>query len=127
MAITTHSATQTRQLAARLAGFLQKGDIVVLSGMLGAGKTVFASGLLRELGVTEPVSSPTYTIARTYEGSDGLTVNHIDAYRLVTADDFDALGIDFENSISVVEWGEAYLDYFADFGTQVWTVNISRS
>ena len=92
---------------------LEKGSIVALKGPLGAGKTCFAKGLARGLGIAEEVTSPTYTIISEYEGTlkDGqpVAVYHIDAYRLGGNDDFSAIGgeeIVFGNGVSLIEWSE---------------------
>ena len=78
----TESAEQTEALAAELAGGLRPGDVVLISGDLGAGKTTFVRGACRALGVTERVTSPTFTIGQLYAGRDALTVAHLDLYRL---------------------------------------------
>src|SRR5690606_21518104 len=76
----TSSVGETQELAAALAGLAQPGDLVVLAGDLGAGKTAFVQGFGRGLGVTEPITSPTFTLAQQYAGR--LTVHHLDVYRL---------------------------------------------
>lgn len=78
----TESAEQTEALAAELAADLRRGDVVLISGDLGAGKTTFVRGACRALGVDERVTSPTFTIGQLYSGRDGLTVAHLDLYRL---------------------------------------------
>lgn len=78
----TESAEQTEALAAELAVGLRPGDVVLISGDLGAGKTTFVRGACRALGVSERVTSPTFTIGQIYAGRDGLTVAHLDLYRL---------------------------------------------
>ncbi|HEV2787453.1 MAG TPA: tRNA (adenosine(37)-N6)-threonylcarbamoyltransferase complex ATPase subunit type 1 TsaE [Solirubrobacteraceae bacterium] len=76
----TSSPEETEALAARLAAALQPGDVVLVSGDLGAGKTTFVRGACRALGVQAPVTSPTFTIARRYDGR--LPISHLDLYRL---------------------------------------------
>ena len=103
-------------LAAALAGWLEPGDVIVLSGDLGAGKTTFTQGLAHELGVTDPVTSPTFTILQHYRGvqatPDGeryLPINHLDVYRLGSLDEAEALGLDElldGEAVTLVEWGE---------------------
>ncbi len=86
-----------RGLAAEAAGYLVPGDVVVLKGEVGAGKTTFVRAAVRALGVRETVTSPTYQLARGYEGSAGgrvVTVNHLDLYRLEELDARDALDLD---------------------------------
>jgi tRNA threonylcarbamoyladenosine biosynthesis protein TsaE len=79
----TNSAAETEALAAELAGRLAPGDVVLVSGDLGAGKTTFVRGAARALGVAGPVTSPTFTIGQVYAGR-GLEVAHLDLYRLPT-------------------------------------------
>jgi tRNA threonylcarbamoyladenosine biosynthesis protein TsaE len=86
---------------------LRPGDVVTVSGELGSGKTTFVRGACRGLGVTQPVTSPTYTIGHRYEGR--VTVSHLDLYRVagVTEADWGALEPYFEDAIVFVEWPEA--------------------
>jgi tRNA threonylcarbamoyladenosine biosynthesis protein TsaE len=97
-------------LAARVADHLEPGDVVVLDGEVGSGKTAFVRAAARSLGVEERVTSPTYQIARGYEGSVGgrqMTVNHLDLYRLEGLEDKDALELDDylgPEAITFVEW-----------------------
>ena len=76
----TTSGEETAQLASRLGAVLEPGDVILLSGEMGAGKTVFAQGLCVPLGVKEPVNSPTFNLVHVYAGR--LTVHHLDLYRL---------------------------------------------
>ena len=107
----------TEALGERLAGELGAGDLVVLDGPLGAGKTVLVRGIARGLGVHGDVSSPTFVIARTHRpGARGIGLVHVDAYRLVGASDLagelDALDLDtdLESAVVVVEWGEGVVE-----------------
>ncbi|CAO5175243.1 tRNA threonylcarbamoyladenosine biosynthesis protein TsaE [Frankia sp. AiPs1] len=108
------TAGRMRELGARLAELLRPGDLVVLSGPLGAGKTVLAQGIAAGLGVRETVTSPTFVIARVY--LDGrIPLVHVDAYRLggaAEADDLD-LDADAESSVTVVEWGAGLVEGLA--------------
>jgi len=110
---TTTSPDETRILGASLAPTLLPGDVISLSGDLGAGKTVFVQGLAAALGVETPVTSPTFTIVQEYEGR--YPVTHMDVYRL---DSFqEVLDLGFEElldpgAILVVEWGEAVTPLF---------------
>lgn len=108
MEICSRSAPETMALGVRLAGLLRPGDVVVLSGDLGAGKTVLAKGIAAGLGVTGPVVSPTFTIVREYEGDVPLL--HLDVYRLDHLQEVIDLGLDEildGHAVTVVEWGEA--------------------
>ena len=102
----TSDVGSTRELAARLADHVRDGDLIVLIGDLGAGKTAFAQGFARALGVEDPVTSPTFTLANRYEGR--LVVNHLDAYRVeVIAEARDlALPELLEEGVTLVEWGD---------------------
>lgn len=108
--------SDTEAFGARLAAGLGPGDLVVLSGPLGAGKTVLVRGLARGLGVAGPVTSPTFVIAREHRplpGGTGVPLVHVDAYRLGSAgsdvaaelDDLD-LDTDLADAVVAVEWGE---------------------
>jgi tRNA threonylcarbamoyladenosine biosynthesis protein TsaE len=107
MTRTTSSEAETRALAASIAPALRVGDVVVLAGELGAGKTTFAKGLAAGLGVTETVTSPTFTIVQQYEGRVPLA--HVDVYRLERLQELHDLGFDelLEGSVVIVEWGDA--------------------
>lgn len=99
----------------RLAAVLQAGDLVLLSGPLGAGKTTLAQGIGAGLGVTGPVVSPTFVIARIYRGGR-LPMVHVDAYRLGGVDEVDDLDLDASvaDSVTVVEWGEGLVESLAE-------------
>lgn len=107
------SAAETEELGRRLGSRLKRGEIVLLSGDLGTGKTTFARGVCRALGVSEPVTSPTFTIGRLYRGRDeegrSLPVSHLDLYRLSSLDEEDSGLIEdyFEDDgIVLLEWPE---------------------
>jgi tRNA threonylcarbamoyladenosine biosynthesis protein TsaE len=106
----TRSVDETRALAGALAEVAVAGDLLVLAGELGAGKTAFVQGFARALGVEGPVTSPTFTLANRYEGR--LEVNHLDVYRLEQLDEVVELGlaelIDGPG-VTLVEWGEAIM------------------
>jgi tRNA threonylcarbamoyladenosine biosynthesis protein TsaE len=107
MEVCVHSAERTAELGARLADLLVPGDVVILSGDLGSGKTVFAQGVGRGLGVEERVVSPTFTIAREYEGR--LPLQHLDVYRLDHVQEASDLGLaelPDDHAVTLVEWGE---------------------
>ena len=104
-----------RRLGARIGAVVRSGDLVVLSGPLGAGKTVLVQGLAAGLGVTTPVTSPTFVIARVHR--DGrIPLVHVDAYRLgglAEVDDLD-LDSDVADAVTVVEWGSGLVERLAD-------------
>lgn len=105
--LVSNDPEETRRAAARLAAQLGPGTVVALSGPLGAGKTCFVQGLAEALGVDEPVTSPTYTLANEYRGR--LPVYHIDLYRIENPDQALDLGLDeyFEgHGVTLVEWAE---------------------
>jgi len=104
----THGAGETLELAARIGNLLRGGDVIALSGDLGAGKTVFAKGVARALGVDEPVVSPTFTVVREHEGTS-LRFVHVDVYRLDHVQELHDVGWDDlldRESVAVVEWGD---------------------
>lgn len=102
----TESVDQTRELAAAVAGLVSGGDLIVLVGDLGAGKTVFVQGLAAALGVEGPVTSPTFTLANRYEGR--LVVNHLDVYRFEGLDEVRDLALPelLESGVTLIEWGD---------------------
>jgi len=98
-------------LGRRLAGELRAGDLVLLNGELGAGKTTLTRGIGAGLGVRGTVTSPTFVLARTHPRGEGEPpLVHVDAYRLGSALELDDLDIDFAGSIVVVEWGAGLVD-----------------
>ena len=107
MQFSSTSSDETEAIAARLAASLAPGDVVTVSGELGSGKTTFVRGACRALGVTAPVTSPTYTIGHRYEGDPD--VSHLDLYRFtaVSAAEWGDLEPYFDDAIVFVEWPEA--------------------
>ena len=105
----TLSASETEAFGALLAGLLEPGDIVLIRGELGAGKTTLVRGACRSLGIEEPVTSPTFTIAHLYSGTT--TVAHLDLYRFVglSAAEWGDLEPYFDGTIAFVEWPDAGL------------------
>ncbi len=106
METVTASPEETEALAARLAGRLRVGDVVAVSGELGAGKTTFVRGAARALGVLGPVSSPTFTIGHRYDAP--VPVAHLDLYRLAGIDpeEWGDLEPYFDGTVAFVEWPE---------------------
>ena len=112
----SNSAEQTRDVGARLGRRLRAGDLVLLHGDLGAGKTTFAQGIARGLGVAEPVQSPTFTLVNEHAtagldgGGPGARLYHLDLYRLAGDDDLDSFGFDDylapTDGVALVEWPE---------------------
>ena len=119
MTLTVHAATadQTRALATRLAGLLRAGDLLVLSGDLGAGKTTFTQGLGAAMRVRGDVTSPTFVISRVHPSLvGGPALVHVDAYRLHGALELDDLDLDasLDEAVTVVEWGTGVAEDLAD-------------
>ena len=115
----TAGVDQTRALGAAVASLARPGDLLLLAGDLGAGKTAFAQGFARGLGVTGQVVSPTFTISRQYDGST-LTLNHLDVYRLDHLQEAIDLGlselIDDDSGVTLIEWGDVVIPTLpADF------------
>lgn len=109
-------ADAMRAFGRELAAVLRAGDLVVLSGGLGAGKTTLTQGIGAGLGVRGPVVSPTFTIARVQPSlGAGPSLVHVDAYRLTSLDEVDALDLDTEldESVTVVEWGAGWVEPLA--------------
>ncbi|MGH8981656.1 MAG: tRNA (adenosine(37)-N6)-threonylcarbamoyltransferase complex ATPase subunit type 1 TsaE [Acidimicrobiales bacterium] len=121
--VRTASPTHTRALAASLASVARRGDVVVLAGMLGAGKTTFAQGFARGLGVQGPVTSPTFTLVRQYPCSLG-QLFHADVYRLDHLVEVADLGLGelVEDGVALVEWGDVAVPAL---GPVIWTVSIA--
>ena len=106
--VTVETAAAMRALGRRLAGLLRAGDLVILSGSLGAGKTTLVQGIGAGLGVRGPVTSPTFVIARIHPSlTGGPDLVHADAYRLASPAEVDDLDLDeaMGSSVTVVEWG----------------------
>lgn len=115
LTVTLKTAADTREFGAQLGSLVDAGDLVVLSGPLGAGKTVFVQGLGAGLGVDGPVISPTFVIARIHRGGR-LPLIHVDAYRLASTLEVDDLDLDAEvaDSVTAVEWGDGLVEQLAD-------------
>ncbi|HEX5730380.1 MAG TPA: tRNA (adenosine(37)-N6)-threonylcarbamoyltransferase complex ATPase subunit type 1 TsaE [Microbacterium sp.] len=108
----------------RIGGMLHPGDLVVLTGALGAGKTTLTRGIAAGLGVRGPVQSPTFVIARTHPSLiGGAPLVHVDAYRLGSALELDDLDIDVDRSVVIVEWGRGMVDGLRDGW---WEIELDR-
>jgi tRNA threonylcarbamoyl adenosine modification protein YjeE len=119
-------ATSARMeaLGQALGGALEAGDILVLTGPLGAGKTTLTRGIGEGLGVRGPVQSPTFVIARTHPSLVGRApLIHADAYRLGDAGELEDLDLDLEASVTIVEWGRGLVEQIAD---EWWDIEIER-
>lgn len=109
MKLITRSTEETYALAQKIAQELNGGEVILLNGTLGAGKTTFTKGLALALGVKKTVVSPTFTIIKEYEG-EKLHLYHIDMYRLEDDDELEELGVEElyrEDSVVVIEWNRA--------------------
>ena len=116
MQITTHSADETQALGQKLASRLAPGDVIAYFGDLGAGKTAFTRGLAQGLGITDPVTSPTYTIVNEYL-SGRIPLFHFDMYSLSSSDElFDIGWEDYlsRGGVCAVEWSENVEDALQD-------------
>ena len=99
----------------QVAAHLRAGDLIVLTGDLGAGKTTFTRGLGEGLGVRGAVTSPTFVIARRHPGpAGGVDLLHVDAYRLGSPSEIDDLDLDLDGAVTVVEWGAGRVVHLAD-------------
>jgi tRNA threonylcarbamoyladenosine biosynthesis protein TsaE len=108
--LSTSSADATRDVARRLAAIAEAGDLILLVGELGAGKTTFVQGFGAALGVVEPITSPTFTLAREYRGE--LMLHHLDVYRLeqiAEVLDLDLPELLDSGAVTLIEWGDAVL------------------
>ena len=106
--ISVATAHEMFELGRKLSGYLRPGDLILINGPLGAGKTVLAQGIGKGLGIND-VTSPTFVISRVHKAP--LPMIHVDAYRLLDTDNpslyLDDLDLDIENSVTVIEWGGA--------------------
>lgn len=114
--IEARSAEETRAVGRRLAGLLRAGDVVVLSGDLGAGKTTLAQGIGASLGIRGEVTSPTFVIARVHPSLvGGPALVHVDAYRIHDGAELDDLDLDetLDDAVTLVEWGDGLAEGLA--------------
>jgi len=110
------SLDDTHVVAAAIAALVKAGDVIVLAGDMGAGKTAFAQGFGRALGVTEPITSPTFTVVHTYD-TGRIVMHHADLYRLDRRSEVEDLGLDEMidgRGVLLVEWGDVVADSFGD-------------
>jgi tRNA threonylcarbamoyladenosine biosynthesis protein TsaE len=121
--LTTAGRDAMVALGSRLAGLLRAGDVVVLNGELGAGKTTMTQGIGAGLGVRGPITSPTFVIARVHPSlTEGPQLVHVDAYRLGSIAEVDDLDLDatLESAVTVVEWGEGMVDELSSDRLEIW-------
>ena len=126
MPIEVTTAVAMQALGASIAKLLVAGDVVILDGPLGAGKTTFAQGLAQELGVQGAVTSPTFVMARIHKSiGAGVSLVHVDAYRLAETSELSDLDLDATtNAVFLIEWGLPYAKNFAESWLEV---HIARS
>jgi tRNA threonylcarbamoyladenosine biosynthesis protein TsaE len=109
------SVEEMRQIGSEIASHLQGGEIIVVRGPLGAGKTALTQGIGAALGI-EGITSPTFVISRIHEGK--IKLNHVDAYRLLGVEkglfQFDDLDLETEGAVTVIEWGEEIVERLSD-------------
>ena len=129
--IISHSEAETEKTAFDLARTLSPGTVLTLNGDLGAGKTVFARGFARGLGIGEAVSSPTYTIAQEYLLPDGKRLYHLDLYRISSAAAGLAFGVDEflndPNAFALVEWPERVGDVIPDSAIRIFIRHLDEN
>lgn len=118
--IKTNNENETKQFAKKFANSLKKGDVVVLTGELGSGKTKFTEGILEYFNLQDEISSPTFTIVNEYS-TPTVPIYHFDVYRLEDVDEFLAIGGDeyFDKGICIIEWGEMIKDVLPKKYTQI--------
>lgn len=105
----------TIELGRRIGAFLDAGDLVVLIGELGTGKTTLTQGIAEAVGVRGPITSPTFVIAREHPSiRGGPALVHVDAYRVESASEIDDLDLDIDNAVTVVEWGAGRVEHLTD-------------
>ena len=118
------SPAAMEELGRKIGGMLRPGDLIVLTGPLGAGKTTLTRGIGEGLHVRGPVQSPTFVIARTHPSLvGGAPLVHVDAYRLGSPAELDDLDIDYDGSVVVVEWGRGMVEGLRDTW---WELEIAR-
>lgn len=125
MEFITSNADSTMELGRKLGQLLKSGDIICITGDLGAGKTHFTKGVAEGLEIKDPITSPTFTIVNEYEGR--LKLNHFDVYRVCDPDEIEAIGFDeyiFSDAVSIIEWANFIEELIPK--EHIW-INIKRS
>lgn len=103
----SHSEDETQKIGFEVAEKIKKGDVISLTGSLGAGKTVFAKGFAKQLGIGEAIVSPTFTLVQEYDGR--MKMYHLDLYRLSGEDEFESIGGEdflYSDGVTLIEWSE---------------------
>lgn len=103
----SHSEDETQKIGYEVAEKIKKGDVISLTGSLGAGKTVFAKGFAKQLGIGEAIVSPTFTLVQEYDGR--MKMYHLDLYRLSGEDEFESMGGEdflYSDGVTLIEWSE---------------------
>ena len=121
MIIETHSEEETLKSAMAFAKNIKPGSIICLDGDLGVGKSVFARGFARGLGITEPVTSPTFTLVQIYEGGR-LNMYHFDVYRIGDPSEMYDIGYEdyfYSDGVCLVEWASLILELIPDYAIKV--------
>lgn len=108
------SVSETVSVAAKLAGILKAGDLILFKGEIGAGKTTFIQALAKNLGIREPVTSPTFVLHAIYE-SGRVMLSHVDLYRLSNDAEIESFGFEdyYDTAVTVVEWADRYSSFQA--------------
>ena len=122
--IILNSEKETLELGRKIAQHLNIGDVIVLTGDLGSGKTKLTEGILSFFGLENEISSPTFTIVNEYQ-TKNFPIFHLDVYRLENSDEFLAIGGDeyFEKGVSIIEWGEIIEDILPE---KYWKISFER-
>ena len=116
MTIISHSEEETKNAGRELARRAVRSSVISLRGSLGAGKTVFAKGFAQELGITEAIVSPTFTLVQEYEGK--MKMYHLDLYRLSGEDEFESMGGEdflYSDGVCLIEWSEKISSMLPDY------------
>lgn len=120
--IESESPDRTREIGRCIGAACTGGEVILLSGELGAGKTCLTGGIAEGLGIAEPAVSPTYIILRSYRGAGGLALHHADLYRLSGDDDFESAGLEdcfAPDAVVVVEWPERCPEAFGSVALRI--------
>ena len=127
--VQVHSSTEMQELGQRIAGIARGSDVLILTGELGAGKTTLAQGIAGGLGITEPVTSPTFVLSKQYRHPDAskLDLLHLDVYRISSPDELLDLWseADARHALTLVEWGAPWASEFSQHESAVAEIVLS--